>query len=29
MAVLETSRRAGSGSDRSNKHYKYTLNEAL
>ena len=29
MTVLETSKRGCSGSDRSNKHYKYTLNEAL
>ena len=28
MAVLERSRRTGSGTDKSNKHYKYTLDEA-
>ena len=29
MAVIETSKRAESGSDKSNKHHKYTLDEAL
>ena len=28
MAVLERSRRTGSGTDKSNKHYKYTIDEA-
>ena len=29
MTELETSRRAGSSSDKTNKHHKYTLDEAL
>ena len=29
MAELETERRAGSGSDKTNKHHKYKLDEAL
>ena len=29
MAVIETRKRAESGSDKSNKHHKYTLDEAL
>ena len=29
MLELETSRRAGSGSDKTNKDHKYTLDEAL
>ena len=29
IVVIETSKRAESGSDKSNKHHKYTLDEAL
>ena len=29
MTVLETSWMTGSGSDKSNKHYKHTVDEAL
>ena len=29
MAELETSKRAGRGSDKSNKHHKYTLDEVI